>query len=151
MHALKYLAGFVCPTGKFRIHLVHILPPLPAMLLEHGGAANPAEEPLLEADLFGQQRDCISAAKKAAEKGLKEAKSALENAGATKGSVRALFCETGEKQDVADSILKMAREYGCHTIVVGRESVSWFHELFSQELAEELLRRGKGFSIWVIE
>jgi nucleotide-binding universal stress UspA family protein len=149
--ALKYLTDFVCPTGKFQIHLVHVLPPLPAMLLEHGGAANPEEEPRLEADLFRQQRDWISAAKKSAEKGLKEAKITLQNAGVPRRSVRALFCEPGENQDAADSILKMAREYGCHTIIVGRESVSWFHELFSQELAEELLRRGKGFSIWVIE
>ena len=45
--AIKYLAKFLCPTGAFQIHLVRVLPPLPAMLLEHGGAANPAEEPRL--------------------------------------------------------------------------------------------------------
>lgn len=149
--AMKYLAEFICSSGKFHIHLVHVLPPLPARLLEHGGAPNPAEEPRLEADLRRQQRDWISAAKKLADKGLREAKTILQNAGVPKRSMRALFCEPGEGQDAADSILNMARQCNCSTIIVGRESVSWFHELFSQELAEELLRRGKGFSIWVIE
>lgn len=150
VRAVKYLAEFVCPR-RSSIHLVHVLPPLPAELLEHGGAYNPAEEGRLEANLREQQRDWISGAKKSAQAGLKEARSTLQCAGVPKGSMRALFCEPGESRDAADSILNMARECDCHTIVVGRESVSWFRKLFSRDLAEELLRRGKGFSIWVIE
>jgi len=149
--AIKYLASFVCRRGRFHIHLVHVLPPLPARLLEHGGAENPAEEVRLEADLRDQQRDWISGAKKSSRRGLKEAKATLRQAGVPEGSIKVAFCDPGEGRDAADSILNMARECDCRTIIVGRESVSWFHELFSQQLAEELLRRGKGFSIWVIE
>jgi nucleotide-binding universal stress UspA family protein len=149
--ALKYLAEFVCPRAKFHIDLVHVLPPLPAELLEHGGAEFPAEEARLEARLREQQQNWIATAKQSAEKGLKEAQTTLQNAGIPKKFIRALFCDPGDGRDAAHSLLDVASESNCHTIIVGRESVSWFHELFSHRLAEELLRRGKGFSIWVVE
>lgn len=151
VRAVEYVAGFVCRHSGFRVCLIHILPPLPPELLEHGGAQHPADEPRLEADLREQQHAWISSAKKSAQRGLKEAKMILQHAGVAKGSIRAFFCEPGEARDAAASILDMARERKCRTIVVGRESASWFHESFSEELAEELLRRGKGFSIWVVE
>jgi len=56
-----------------------------------------------------------------------------------------------EGSDAADDILNMARGHSCRTAVVGRQSVSCFHELFSHELSEELLRRGKGFCFWAVE
>jgi nucleotide-binding universal stress UspA family protein len=149
--AVKYVAKFVGKRRGFRICLVHVLPPLPPSLLEHGGSEDPAKETLLEVDLKAEQHHWISAAKKTSQKGLDEARATLRKAGVSTGKVQALFCEPGEGPNAADAILNMARGCHCRTVVVGRQSVSWFHELFSQELSEELLRRGKGFCVWAVE
>lgn len=149
--AVEYVGKVVGKRRGFRICLVHVLPPLPPQLLEHGGSEDPAKEARLEIDLKAEQRRWISAAKKASQKGLDEARGILRKAGIASGAVQALFCEPGEGLETADAILNMARGCRCRTVVVGRHSVSWLHELFSQELSEELLRHGKGFCIWAIE
>jgi len=149
--AVKYVASLVGRRRGFRLCLVHVLPPLPAGLLEHGGSENPIQEARLEADLKAEQQRWISAAKSTAQKDMDNARMALRKGGVPAVSIQALFCDPDEGPNTADDILRMATGCKCHTIVVGRQSVSWFHELFSHELPEELLRRGKGFSLWVIE
>src|SRR6266566_2771117 len=59
--AVKYVAKFVGKRRAFRICLVHVLPPLPPELLEHGGSEDPAKEAQLEADLKVEQHRWISA------------------------------------------------------------------------------------------
>ena len=149
--AVEYVGKFVGKRAEFRICLVHVLPPLPPALLEHGGSEDPAKEAQMEVDLKSEQHRWISIAKKTSQKGLDQARATLREAGIPAGAVQALFCESGEGPDTADAILNMTRECNCRTVVVGRQSVSWLHELFSQELSEELLRRGKGFCVWAIE
>jgi nucleotide-binding universal stress UspA family protein len=149
--AVKYVGKFVGKRRGFHICLVHILPPLPPRLLEHGGAEDPAKEARLSADLKSEQRRWTSDAKKKLQKVLDKARAILQKAGIPTGAMQALFCEPEEGPYAAESILNMAREYRSRTVVVGRRSVSWFHELFSQELSEELLRRGKGFCVWAVE
>lgn len=150
-NAAKYVAKLVGRRRGFRLCLVHVLPPLPPALLEHGGSEEPQKEAQLEAELRAEQERWTSKMKKAAQSGLNKASAILRNAGVPRRNLQAMFCEPAEGRDAADAILGMARECKCHTVVAGRQSVSWFHELFSQDLAEELLRRGKGFSVWLVE
>jgi hypothetical protein len=63
--AVKYVGKFVGKRKAFRICLVHVLPPLPPELLEHGGSEDSAKEAQLEAELKVGQHRWISAAKKA--------------------------------------------------------------------------------------
>ena len=149
--AVKYLGKFVGKRRAFRIWLVHVLPPWPSELLEHGGSEDPVKEAQLGADLKVEQHRWISAAKKASQRGLHEDSVVLRKAGISAGTVKDAFCEPGERRDAADDIFHMARARRCRTVVVGRQSVSWFHELFSHDLSEELLRRGKGFCVWAVE
>src|ERR1041385_7823359 len=69
--AVKYVGKFVGKRKAFRICLVHVLPPLPPELLEHGGAEDPAKEAQLEDELRVGQHRWISAAKRASQKGLR--------------------------------------------------------------------------------
>ena len=151
LRAVKYVAKFVGKRRGFRICLVHPLPSMPPEFLEHGGSENPMKEARLEIDLKAEQRRWISTAKKTSQKELNKARSVLQKAGIASGVMQTLFCQSGEGPDTADAILKMARGCQCRTIVVARQSVSWLRELFSQDLSEELLRRGKGFCIWAVE
>lgn len=149
--AVKYVGKFVGKRKAFRICLAHVLPPLPPELLEHGGSEDPVKEARLEAELKVAQRRWISAAKKASQKGLHEDCAVLRKVGISARTLKTAFCEPGEDRGAADAILHMARRRRCRTVVVGRQSVSWFHGLFSHDLSEELLRRGKGFCVWAVE
>jgi K+-sensing histidine kinase KdpD len=98
-----------------------------------------------------EQDRWIAATRKGAQKSLDQAGKLLTKSGIPGSAIQMLFCEPGEAEETADTLLRMASECQCHTVVVGRRSVSWLHELFSQDIAEELLRRGKGFCIWAVE
>lgn len=149
--AVQYVASLISRRRGFRLCLVHVLAPLPPRLLEHGGSEDPTKEACLENELRLEREQWVSSAKRAAQKHLDNARTAFRKNGVPAANIQTLFCDPGEGRNAADDILRMAGECNCRTVVVGRQSVSWFHELFSQELPEELLRRGKGFSIWVIE
>ena len=149
--AVKYVAKFVGRRKGFRICLVHVLRPLPPELLEHGGSEDPSKEESLQLELEAEQSRWIATAKKEAQKDLDQSAAILRKAGISARALQSLFCEPGEGPKTADVLLEMAKECRCRTVVVGRRSASWLHELFSQELSEELLRRGKGFCVWAIE
>jgi hypothetical protein len=151
VRAVRYVAKLVARRRQFRICLAHVLPPFPPALMEHGGSQDPIEERQLDLALRTEQGRWITTVKERAQKCLDQAVTVLRRAGVSGRAVRTLLCEPGESQETADSLLGMAKKCQCRTVVVGRSSVSWLHELFSQDLSEELLRRGKGFCIWAIE
>ena len=151
LRAVKYVAQFVGRRRQFRICLVHVLPPLPPSLQEHGGSSDAAQERRLDLAMKEEQNRWIAATKKRAQKSLDQAGRLLTKSGIAGSAFQMLFCKPGEAEETADTLLKTATECQCHTVVVGRRSVSWLHELFSQDIAEELLRRGKGFCIWAVE
>lgn len=149
--AVRYVAQFVGRHKRFAICLVHVLSPLPPVLREHGGSSNTEEEKRLDLVMREEQDHWTEANKKRAQKSLDQAGRVLKKAGIPGSAVHMLFCEPGEPEETADMLLKMATECQCHTVVVGRRSVSWFHEWFSRDISEELLRRGTGFCIWAVE
>lgn len=149
--AIEYVAKFVGRRKGFHICLVHVLRPLPPELLEHGGSEDPSKEVLLQRDLKAEQARWIATAKNVAQKHLDHAGAVLRKAGVPAGALQRLFCESGDGREIADTLLEMAKGCQCRTVVVGRQSISWFHELFSRDLSEELLRRGKGFCVWAVE
>lgn len=55
------------------------------------------------------------------------------------------------QEDFVDALLDAARDQSCDTIVVGRTSLPWYREAFHHHPADELVRRAKGFTLWVVE
>jgi len=54
--AVEYVAVLIGRRKGFRICLAHLLPPLPAELLEFGGVENPTEETREQAQLHAEQK-----------------------------------------------------------------------------------------------
>ena len=149
--AVSYVAGIIGRQRGFQVCLAHTLPEIPAHLSEHGGAENPSEEEKLERALHSDQNQWIVAAKKKAQPVLEGARTVLRRAGLTASSIEERYCDPAEGRARGDAILELADERKCHTIVVGSESLSRWRQLLGNDPVEELLRRGKGFTIWVVE
>ena len=149
--AVSYVAGIIGRGSGFKVCLAHTLPEIPAHLIEHGGAENPSEEEKLERDLHSDQNQWIVAARKKAQPILARARSVLRKAGLTASSIEERYCDPAEGRARGDEILELAREWKCHTIVIGSESLSMWRQLLGNDPVEELLRRGKGFTVWVVE
>jgi nucleotide-binding universal stress UspA family protein len=148
---LRYVTRVVGGRRNFRVCLLHVLQPLPPALLEFGGAQRPGEEEPLEAALRQRQREWIVATKDAARPALYRAHGILRKAGLAPGRLAAKFLDPLERGHIVEEILTQARRRRCRGIVVGRESMSWLRELMDGDLAHELVRAAKGFTLWVVE
>ena len=148
--ALDYAARVIGGCRRFAIILLHLLPPLPPELLESGGAENSRKEQKIEAQLRGEQRTWIDSAKKSAKTSLVSAVQQLHKAGVPREDIHFAFSDPSDR-DAATAVLEQARSRRCHTIVIGHTSHTWFRELAGGDLTEHLLRRGKGFAVWVVQ
>lgn len=81
LRAVRYVAQFVGRRRQFRICLVHVLPPLPPSLEEHGGSSNADRERQLDLAMREEQDRWIAATKKRAQKSLDQAGKLLTKSG----------------------------------------------------------------------
>lgn len=141
--AVSYLAGIIRRRRRFKACLAHALPEIPAHLIEYDGAENPSEEEKLESELHSDHNQWIVAARKKPQPILVRARALLRKIGLTAGAIDVRYCDPAAP---GDKILELARRKR-HTIVAGSES----RHLLGNDPVEELLRRGKGSTVWVVE
>ena len=55
-----------------------------------------------------------------------------------------------DAREAADEVLLLARDQACDTVIVGHTPQSWLSTLGGGDLAEQLVRRAKGYAVWVI-
>lgn len=75
----------------------------------------------------------------------------LRRGGLARGAIEAHYCYLVDGSRATQEILELARMSKCDTVVIGRGSLSWLGELIHGDPAEELVRLGKGLTIWVVE
>ena len=151
MRAVVYVAQILGGRRGFRVCLAHALPSPPAGMMEFGGAEDPQKEEWLEARLRASRHLWVSATKKKLSGSLDLAYANLRRAGFARGEIEVHFCYPSDRRNVPKEILTLARERGCHTVVVGRRSLSWLRAHLQTNPADELVRLGKGFTNWVVE
>lgn len=151
MRAVTYVAQILGGRRGYRIYLAHTLPSSPPEMMEFGGDEVRGKEEWLEARLRASRRLWASAAKRKASVSLDHAYAELRLSGFSQGEIEAHFCCPNNKQNAPKEILALARECGCHTIVVGRRSLSWLREFLQANPADELVRLGIGFTTWVVK
>ena len=117
---MEYVARILRRRRGFQLCLAHFLPPLPPILLETGGAEDPAKERRLDTQLQTEQQEWIVAARSKAEPDLNWARAKLREAGLPATSLTTQFSDPASEQDSAsEEILELARRNKCRTIVVG--------------------------------
>jgi nucleotide-binding universal stress UspA family protein len=149
--AVSYVAHIVGRRRRFKVCLVHALSELPASLIEYGGAQNPDEEEKLDGELHTEQKRWVFASQEKAQPALTRACAVLRKGGLAAGAIEEQFCYPADGRARGDEILELARKHKCHTVVVRSDSLSWLRQLLGSDPVEELLRRGKGFTIWIVE
>lgn len=149
--AVEYVIRMVGCHRGFHVYLLHLLPPLPAELLEFGGAEDPGEERKLQAELHRDQHAWIASVKDPAKPALSYAMGALRDAGLFTYEIELTSSDPWDNRDATVAILSQAREKHCHTIVVGNQSHPRLREMAGARLVDRLLRSSNEITIWLVQ
>jgi nucleotide-binding universal stress UspA family protein len=149
--ALQYVGRVLAGRDRVACHLAYIAPHLPPELLESGGSEIPEREEQIESELRLAQSRWTAAASKKAERILRDARTRLQRAGVSAAHIRTCVSPSLDPGTAVQEVLLLARDQGCGTVVVGHRAHSWFRGLAGAHLAEQLVRRAKGFAVWVID
>lgn len=151
LKAVSYVSQILRGRTDVHVRLLHVLPPIPPGFLEFGGAEHPQIEQRLSDELRQDQARWIESAKRNAQASLDKALAILIQGGLSSHEVSTSFSSPIHRPDVAHEILKAAQTWKCGTLVVGRHARSWIREIRSTHVGEDLVRKGQGFAIWVVE
>ena len=147
--AVAYVSAMIDSRPGYFVCLLHGLPPVPPV--EHGGAEDPLLEKILDANLQKKRAEWLSHERELAQPMVEKAKAVLRGAGLSEDAVTARFVSASDVDALATEILAAARGENCDTIVVGRETFRGLDEIFRHHVADALIRRGQGYTIWVVE
>jgi nucleotide-binding universal stress UspA family protein len=148
--AVDYVTRMMGCHRGFHVYLLHLLPPLPAELLEFGGAEDPRQEQQLQAELHRDQQAWIASVKEPAGPTLRYAMDTLRDAGLFTYEIELACSDPRDDRDATVAILNQAREKRCHTLVVGSQSHPWFRQMAGARLTERLLRHAGEITLWVV-
>jgi nucleotide-binding universal stress UspA family protein len=148
--AAEYVGDLVRTTPELSICLVHAADPMPPELQEFRGAEDPQREKVLEYQLKEKQNRWEREARKAAAPLIDKARFLLQQAGVEQDRIESRVLVLMHREDLVDEIIKTAREFGCDTIVTGRNAFPWMKELFVDHLGDEISRRAKGIIVNVV-
>ena len=135
----------------FQVCLVHVLPPLPPGLLEFGGADYPELEHQLDTQYRKAQEQWITKAKRRAGPVFTKAKSILRKAGVPKDAIEMQFSLLSNGEEIFSTILDFAQRQRFGVVVLGREFFSGIKRFLQHHVADELIQKGKGLTIWVVQ
>lgn len=146
-----YIAAIIGRRRNFHLHVLYLMPRMPVQLLESGGGDTPRQEEEVNAELHRQQEEWISSRKAAAQTTLNQLVAIMRKGGVPRRAIDIEFSDPNEAAILDRAIPSLAAERGCHTIVIGHESHSWFREMTGGHLAEHLLRHTKATAVWVVQ
>ena len=146
---VDYVCDILGGRDDFHVGLYH-LAPTPRML-EWGGAEDPKIEHRKETQRERTFTHVETQVKQEEAGLLLELKTSLEQCGVDVVALPVEFEERLDRKRIARDILKIAEEEDYGTIVVGQHSFSDWKHFFNRHVSEELLRKGKGIAVWVVE
>lgn len=133
--AIGYLSSWLAGSGA-TVHVVHVLP--------HAAGAEAAERETSAERWLAMSRE-------QAQPVLMRSIELLKSHGLDPGGLEDGFLYLRPETTAADGLIEAARERGCKTLVVGRNALPWHREVFHHHIADELVEKAKGLTIWVVE
>ena len=147
--AVAYVSVMIDGQPGYDVCLLHALPPAPPF--EHGGSEDPLLETILDANLQNKLAEWVEREKESAEPLLEKSKAALRRAQIAEDKVAVRYVLASNVDDLVSKILSTAQKENRDTIVVGRETFTGLDKIFRHHVADDLIRRGEGYTIWVVE
>ncbi len=147
---LQYVGRFAAGCEGPELHLAYIASHPPPELLETGGSEVAEREERLGAKLRKERRGWMAVADRKDWRVLRAAETTLQRAGVAASRVSAYVSSPLDARTAVDEVLLLAREQRCGTVVVGHRAHSWLRGLGGGDLADQLVRRAKGFAVWVV-
>lgn len=147
--AVAYVSGMIDGHPGYDVCLLHALPPAPPV--EHGGSEDPLMETILDANLQKKLAEWVKREQQSAEPLLENAKAELRRAQIDQDKVSIRYVLASNVDDLVTKILSAAEKDHRGTIVVGRETFTGLDKIFRHHVADDLIRRGEGRTIWVVE
>jgi nucleotide-binding universal stress UspA family protein len=147
---LRYLEQLATAGDQPEFHLAYVASRVPAELLETGGAESPDREEQVQSNLRRQQRAWMAGTDKKAWRILRAAQADLLRAGVKESRIHACVSSPLDAREAADEVLLLARDHDCDTVIVGQTPQSWLGALSGGGIADQLVRRAKGYAVWVI-
>jgi nucleotide-binding universal stress UspA family protein len=148
---LTYLVDTFHNPSAIQVRLFHVLPPIPPELREHGGSEDPDKEEILGENLREAQARWIEEAMNRARAFVESAKAVLLEGGFSAQLISTEYSPSVLPSEVVRDIIQAATTWQCDTIAVGRKCCSKFADLTYHHVGEELVEKGQGFTIWVVE
>jgi hypothetical protein len=148
---VEYIGRIISGKPDLELCLLHMLPPPPPQLREFRGAEDPVEERELDREMDARGQRWTEQGELSARPIFADATVALTRAGVLADSIRCLLQELLNHQDLTEEILQVAKKNACQTIVVGRSCFPWFKEAFNHHVANKLVTKAKGMTVWVVE
>jgi hypothetical protein len=150
-HVVAYVGEMIAGMQDAQVLLMHMPTPMPPVLLEFGGSADPEQERRLEARLTAAQTDWMEKIHSAAEPIFARARAILQMFDIPEQALATQVITPLPEEDLTRSILEVARSHACGTVVVGRASFAWLREVWEQQVADKLLQEGQGLTVWVVQ
>jgi nucleotide-binding universal stress UspA family protein len=146
---VSYVADMIGGQRDFHVGLVHL--ELPPRMLEWGGS----EVARTEEKVADQRTHAYQELEKETiadgQEMLKRLQGILERRKIDVVARLVQFEEPLDPRTITEHILHLARERDYGTVVVGWHAFSGLKRYFAHHVSEELVRAGRGFSIWVVE
>jgi nucleotide-binding universal stress UspA family protein len=147
--AVRYVADTLGGKPGFHVGLVHL--ELPPRMLEWGGSEDPDIEDAISSERAEAYQELEKEAIESGQGLLQRLQVILTERGIDVTALLVRFEEPLDRKHIANDVLKIAKERAYGTVVVGRHSFSGLKRLFQHHVGEELVRTGKGVTIWVVE
>ena len=148
---VRYVADVIGGRKDFTVHLLHVLGPLPPELRSFVAL----KALYKKYDWNKNSKRSKSSGSRGPRNNLcpywKKQNQFLRNPGLPPSALETEFWASVDRQDLVNDILEASERHGCGTLVVGRHSFYWLREIFHRHVADQLIRKGRGLTVWVVE
>lgn len=119
--------------------------------MESPGAEDPSLEQQIEQRQALQQKSWKSRAETQVVPVLEAAKSQITAANVPAEKIATHIVQLNDRGDLVRELIRAAREYRCHTIVVGYNDYPWIKEKFHTHIAEQLISHSERLAVCVVK
>jgi nucleotide-binding universal stress UspA family protein len=146
--AVDYVAEVSGGGTGFQVALLHL--ELPPRMFEWGGSENPETEEEVSGERGRTYRQIEQKALVKSEARLEPFRALLAKRGIEAAVLLVQFEEPLDRKNIAESVLKTAKERDYGTVVVGRRLFSLWESFFQHHVGEQLVRTSDEITIWVV-